>query len=97
MSTSETETERRGASPLTLARLAVGLTQAELGRQSGVARETISRLETGAQTPRLSTARALAYVLGYEFSLIFPDMAAPRRVDGAHATRGLEERIGDPA
>jgi transcriptional regulator with XRE-family HTH domain len=67
------EVERQGASTLTLARLARGLSQEELAERAGIARETISRLETGRARPRLATARAIVRALGYPFDLVFPE------------------------
>jgi transcriptional regulator with XRE-family HTH domain len=66
---------RQGASPLTLARLARGFSQEELAERAGIARETISRLETGAASPRLTTARALVRVLDFDLELLFPAFA----------------------
>ena len=40
------------------------VTQAELAERTGIAEATISRLENGIQTPRISTARKLAEALG---------------------------------
>ena len=40
-----------------------GLTQAELGARVGLARYTISRLETGVEEPRPGTIRRLAAAL----------------------------------
>ena len=45
-------------------RMWAGLTQEELAQRSGVARNTISRLETGEQPARPRTARKLADALG---------------------------------
>jgi len=39
------------------------VTQAELAERTGIAEATISRLENGIQTPRISTARKLAEAL----------------------------------
>lgn len=46
-----------------LARLARGFSQHELAERAGIARETISRLEAGAASPRLATARSIVRVL----------------------------------
>jgi transcriptional regulator with XRE-family HTH domain len=45
-------------------RVWAGLTQEELAKRSGVARNTISRLESGLHPARPSTARKLAQALG---------------------------------
>jgi DNA-binding XRE family transcriptional regulator len=86
--------DRRGASHLALCRLARGYSQEELAAAAGIRRETLSYLERGKRGPRLTTARALVRVLDYPLELVFPDMAAPRRGDGAHAipSKGGEGR-----
>lgn len=40
------------------------LTQAQLSEKSGIARETIARIETGKAAPTINTARKLADALG---------------------------------
>jgi transcriptional regulator with XRE-family HTH domain len=47
-----------------------GLTQADLGGRTGVARKTIVRIESGGTDPRLSTIEALARAMGMELVLV---------------------------
>ncbi|WNO03981.1 helix-turn-helix transcriptional regulator [Rhodoferax mekongensis] len=51
-------------------RTAQGLTQAELGERTGVARKTIVRIESGETDPRLSTIEAVARVMGMELVMV---------------------------
>ena len=51
---------------LRTARLGRALTQDALAQESGVEKATISRIENNLTTPRPSTARKLAIVLGVE-------------------------------
>jgi transcriptional regulator with XRE-family HTH domain len=57
-------------------RLAAFLSQAELGRRSGVHAITITRLESGRTAPSTRTVRALAASLGIEPS----QLATPEEV-----------------
>jgi len=45
-------------------REAMGLSQDELAKRAGIGRVTLSRIENGEQSPRLSTLEALAQALG---------------------------------
>ncbi len=66
-------------SPLRVWRTAVGLTQAELGRLSGVSRGRIIALERSRGKPRRSTALALAAVLDCEVADLWPELGAGER------------------
>jgi transcriptional regulator with XRE-family HTH domain len=55
---------RKSMSPLTQKRLALDLTQPELGAKVGVGAATISAWETGVRTPRAGQYRKLAEALG---------------------------------
>jgi transcriptional regulator with XRE-family HTH domain len=55
---------------LVRARTAQGLTQADLGASTGVARKPVVRIESGETDPRLSTIEALARVLGMELVMV---------------------------
>lgn len=72
----------RKAAPLTLCRLNQGLSQEELARRAGVARESVSRIECG-RKPTLETAQALAAALDYPFELVFP----PSHANGQEGRR----------
>lgn len=48
------------------ARVAAGLTQAELAKRAGVSRVTVHQIETGAKDPRVSTVVVLLRALGLE-------------------------------
>ncbi|MDQ6672636.1 MAG: helix-turn-helix domain-containing protein [Chloroflexota bacterium] len=58
------------------ARLAAFLSQAELGRRSGVHAITITRLESGRTAPSTRTVRALAATLGVQPN----ELATPEEV-----------------
>jgi len=64
---------RRCPDALALYRLAQGFTQAELAREAGVTRATISRLERDKGRPQLATASAIAAALGVRIDTIFGD------------------------
>ena len=55
------------------------VTQAELSQRTGVTEATISRLETGATQPRISTVRKLAAGLG-----VHPEQLVVRSEAGSH-------------
>lgn len=69
--------ERRGGArgavafhrALTSARLAVGITQADLASRAGTTQSAIARLESGDVTPRVETLQRLADVLGVRFEI----------------------------
>ena len=63
-------------SPLYLLRHSRRLSQAALAQRAGLARETISRLEMGRESPRWETVLKLADALGYPPTTLFPP---PRR------------------
>jgi DNA-binding XRE family transcriptional regulator len=65
-------TDPEGPSLLRLLRISRGLRQSDLARQAGCAVNTIGRLETGQNTPHLSTARRIAAVLEVDVEVIFP-------------------------
>lgn len=54
---------------LIAARLATGLTQADVARQLGTTQSAIARLETGTITPTVETLCRLADALGIEFEI----------------------------
>jgi transcriptional regulator with XRE-family HTH domain len=59
----------------------LGLSLTELARRAGVAKSTLSQLESGAGNPSVETLWALAVVLDVPFSrLVDPPVAAPVRV-----------------
>lgn len=60
----------RRATDLLERRKALGLSQAELARRSGVAQADISRLERGQGNPTERTMSALAAELGAEYRLV---------------------------
>lgn len=70
--TASNRAHRTPPGPLALRRLSVGLRQADLARDAGVGRETLSRLERGINTPQLRTAQKLADALGVGVEIIFP-------------------------
>src|SRR6266540_1190453 len=70
---------------LIAARLAVGLTQAELAARVGTTQSAIARLESGSVAPTIETLSRLADMLGLRFEI------APRVGLAAHSVepRGL--------
>jgi transcriptional regulator with XRE-family HTH domain len=59
------ETERRMAGArVRRVRESLGLSQLELSRRSGIAQESLSRIETGRRDPRLGTLQRLARGMG---------------------------------
>ncbi len=69
----------RGISHLKIARMAAGLSQAELGRQIGYSQITVSRLERGEHVRLLpGVARHISELLGVPETDLFKD-SPPRR------------------
>lgn len=50
-----------------------GLTQEELGRKLGISRQAVSMIEIGKNTPRVSTAKKLGEILGFDWTELFDD------------------------
>jgi DNA-binding XRE family transcriptional regulator len=69
--------ERRlvGAS-IRAVRESAGFSQLELSRRSGVAQESLSRIETGHSDPRLGTLRRLAQGMGLSLNQLLGQLAA---------------------
>ena len=63
LSVDDTERKRTGARLRTV-REDLGLSQLELSRRSGIAQESLSRIETGRRDPRLGTLQRLARGMG---------------------------------
>lgn len=61
-------------------RRARGWTQAELGQRAGLATKHVSRLENGANEPRVSTMLAVLAALGTELSATPLGQAAPGEI-----------------
>jgi transcriptional regulator with XRE-family HTH domain len=57
------------------------VTQAELSERTGITEATISRIEHGLQSPRISTIRKLAKALGVEPA----ELVAPAACDNGKA------------
>ena len=66
----EFRVQYRRANALLERRKALGMSQAELARRSGVAQADISRLEQGQGNPTERTMQALAAQLGAEYRLV---------------------------
>ena len=73
---------------LAAARIAAGLTQAELAAKVGTTQSAIARLERGAVTPTIQTLCRLADVLGITFEIGPQAGLVARRAEG----RGVRER-----
>lgn len=54
-------------------REAAGLSQEELGRKLGISRQAVSQIETGKNTPKVSTAKKLGEILGFDWTEMFND------------------------
>lgn len=78
-------------------RAEVGFTGSELGRRSGVPRETISRLENGHYEPTAPTLQKLAKALGVEVRDIYlleEQLDAPKAPARSLAGQWFEARLG---
>lgn len=53
---------------LKVARVALGISQYELAKRSGISRTMIHNMESGKRNPTLITAHALAHALDVDFS-----------------------------
>ena len=54
-------------------REAAGLSQEELGQKLGISRQAVSMLESGRNTPRVSTAKKLGEILKFDWTELFND------------------------
>jgi DNA-binding XRE family transcriptional regulator len=71
------DTERRIAGArLRTVREGLGLSQLELSRRSGIAQESLSRIETGRRDPRLGTLQRLARGLGLSLDQLMGRLSA---------------------
>jgi DNA-binding XRE family transcriptional regulator len=59
-----------------LVRESASLSQVELSRRSGVAQESLSRIETGHSDPRLGTLRRLAQGMGLSLNQLLERLSA---------------------
>lgn len=86
---------RRTVSPLRVRRVELGFTQAELAAAAERSREQLSRIETGASEPRVSTLRAYAGVLECDVAelLRFPSDRATsaRQIDPTNSDAPVDE------
>ena len=58
---------------LLVKREAAGLTQEELGRKLGISRQAVCAIESGKNTPRVTTAKKLGEILGFDWTELFND------------------------
>ena len=70
------------------ARLASGLSQAEVATEAGVSREAVSRLEGGRHVARSDTLSAVLDVLGYELAFLPRSPQAQELRDRARGVGG---------
>lgn len=75
------------------ARLAAGLSQAELATRAGVSRMTVQQIEAGAKDPRVSTVLVLFRALGLELILV-PSAIRPTVEDFVRSGGRI---VGQPA
>lgn len=54
-------------------REAAGMSQEELGRKLGISRQAVSMLESGKNTPRVTTAKKLGEILNFDWTELFND------------------------
>lgn len=66
----ELEPEYQLARSFIEARLAKGMTQAELAQKAGVGQTVVARLESGTANPTVSTVSKVATALGKELKLV---------------------------
>lgn len=66
-----TASAQTDAPTLRLVRVMRGLSQAQLADRAGLSRSTVSRIETGAETPNLRTVRQLARALSWPADDLF--------------------------
>lgn len=50
-----------------------GLTQEELGRKLGISRQAVSLLENGTNQPRVTIAKKLGEILGFDWTELYND------------------------
>lgn len=66
--------DRGNTSPITAARMAAGLTQAQLAEAVGCRQKDVSRWEKGATTPRTETLVRIARTLSCSLESLLPPM-----------------------
>lgn len=82
-----TDTSPSGPSLIRLCRVLGGLSEAKLAERAGICRETVSKIENGAD-PHLRTAQAVADALGIDVTTLFPvkgESPADHRALAKHA------------
>lgn len=75
LSVDDTERKRAGAR-LRMVREDLGLSQLELSRRTGIAQESLSRIETGRRDPRLGTLQRLARGMGLSLEQLLGRLSA---------------------
>jgi DNA-binding XRE family transcriptional regulator len=71
------QAERRATGArIRVAREGLGLSQLELSRRSGIAQESLSRIETGRRDPRLGTLQKLARGMGLSLEQLLVRLSA---------------------
>ncbi len=75
---------RQVGARLRAVRVSTNLSQLELSRRSGIAQESLSRIETGWRDPRLGTLRRLAQGMGLSLDQLLERL----RVDSGPALKG---------
>lgn len=54
-------------------RLALSLPEVEVARRAGIAQPFYHNIEMGVKNPSVDTAKKIAAVLGFDWTLFFPD------------------------
>lgn len=65
-----TNPRRTNSSPIAAARLAKGITQAQLAEKLGVIQQQVARWETGESEPRTSTLKKIGEALGIDWTIL---------------------------
>jgi transcriptional regulator with XRE-family HTH domain len=66
-----TEPTRRPLTTVRVHRIVRGISQRELSRRTGLARETVARIERGRGSPTIATAQRIADQLGVSIAVLF--------------------------
>lgn len=67
-----TSPRRTNASPIAAARIAAGMTQAQLAARIGTTQGMIARWETGVRKPKMESLMRIGTALGIDWQTIIP-------------------------
>ena len=63
-------------------RIEMGLSEAEAAKRAGIAQPFYHNIEMGNKNPSVDTAKRIAAVFGFAWTLFFPDDELPIAVNG---------------